>query len=141
MSYRYLEDVAVADIAFEAKGKSLGELFISCAKALENSMADLKSIDSKEKRFIAKSAESVDLLLYDFLSELVYLKDTEQMLFGKFSVKIRKSKTFKLEAIAFGERINPKKHKLEDDVKAITMHDYKITKTKTGFKTQILLDI
>lgn len=141
LSYKYLEDVAVADIAFEAKGKTLEELFVSCAEALENTIANLKSIGSKERRHFIKKSESVDMLLYDFLSELVYLKDTEQMLFGKFSVKIKQNKNFEIEATMFGEKINPKKHKLEDDVKAVTMHDYKIEKTKSGFKTQILLDI
>lgn len=141
MSYKYLEDVAIADVAFEASGKNLEELFVSCAEALENSMAELKSISPKVKKEIKLKNESADLLLYDFLSELVFLKDTEQMLFGKFSLKIKQNKNFELFAEFFGEKIDPKKHKLEDDVKAVTMHDYKIVKTKSGFRTQILLDI
>jgi len=141
MSYKYLEEVAVADIAFEANGKTLEELFISCAEALENSMSDLKSISAKTKKEIKLKNESADLLLYDFLSELIFLKDTEQMLFGKFSVKISQRKNYALTAEIWGEKINPKKHKLEDDVKAVTMHDYKIEKLKSGFRTQILLDI
>lgn len=141
MSYKYLEDVAVADIAFEAKGKNLEELFVSCAEALENSMADLKSISPKIKKEVKLKNENVDLLLYDFLGELIYLKDVEQLLFRKFSLKIKQNKNFELTAEIFGEKINPKKHKLEDDVKAVTMHDYKIEKTKVGYRTQILLDI
>lgn len=141
MSYKYLEDVAVADVAFEAKGKNLEELFVSCAEALENTMADLKSINPKIKKKIKLKAETADLLLYDFLSELIYLKDAEQMLFGKFLVKIKQNKNYELSAEIFGEKIDSKKHKLEDDVKAVTMHYYKIEKTKKGFKTQILLDI
>ena len=141
MPYKYLEDVAVADVEFEATGKTLEELFVSCAEALENSMADLKLISPKIKKEIKLKNESADLLLYDFLSELIYLKDTEQMLFGKFSVKIKQGKNFEMIAEISGEKINPKKHKLEDDVKAVTMHDYKIEKTKSGFRIQILLDI
>lgn len=141
MSYKYLEDVAVADIAFEAKGKTLEELFVSCAEALENCMADLKSVRNKERRHLIKKSESADMLLYDFLSELIFLKDTDQILFSKFSIKIKKNKNFELEATMFGEKIDSKRHKLEDDVKAVTMHDYKIEKTKSGFRTQILLDI
>lgn len=141
LSYKYLEDVAVADVEFEATGKNLEELFVSCAEALENCMADLKSISPKVRKEIKLKNESADLLLYDFLSELIYLKDVEQLLFGKFSVKIKQNKNCELVADVWGEKINSKKHKLEDDVKAVTMHQYKIEKTKSGFKTQILLDI
>lgn len=136
-----MEDVAVADVEFEATGKTLEELFVSCAEALENTMADLKSISAKTKKEIKLKSASADLLLYDFLSELVYLKDVEQLLFGKVSVKIKQNKNYELIAELWGEKINSTKHKLEDDVKAVSMHNYKIEKTKSGFKTQILLDI
>lgn len=136
-----MEDIAVADVAFEAKGRNLEELFVSCAEALENCMADLKSIGAKTKKEIKLKNETADLLLYDFLSELIFLKDTKQMLFGKFSVKIKQNKNLEMVVQMLGEKIDPKKHKLEDDVKAVTMHDYKIEKIKSGYKTQILLDI
>ena len=141
MSYKYLEDVAVADVAFEAKGKNLEELFVSCAEALENTMAELKSISPKIKKEIKLKNESADILLYDFLGELIFLKDTEQMIFGKFLVKIKQNKNYELNAKIFGEKIDSKKHKLEDDVKAVTMHFFTIKKEANIYKITVTLDI
>ena len=40
MTYHYLEDFAIADIAFEAAGKNLEELFIAAADATMNVMVE-----------------------------------------------------------------------------------------------------
>jgi len=141
LSYKYLEDVAVADIAFEATGKTLDELFVSCAEAVENSMAELKSISAKTKKEIKLKNETADLLLYDFLSELIFWKDTERMLFRKFSIKVRQNKNFELVAEIWGEKIDPKKHKLKDDVKAVTMHFFTIKKEANTYQITVTLDI
>ena len=42
--FRFLENIATADAAFEAYGKDLNELFESAALALFETMAETKSI-------------------------------------------------------------------------------------------------
>jgi SHS2 domain-containing protein len=44
MTYKFLPDVALADIAFEAQSKTVNGLFESCAKALADIMVDRKSV-------------------------------------------------------------------------------------------------
>ena len=83
----------------------------------------------------------VERLLIDYLSELVYLKDAEAMLFSQFEVNVSKNETYHLHAKLHGEPINPDKHKLGVDVKGVTMHRYKFEQLSDGFQAQVVLDI
>ena len=139
MKYKFIPDIATADIAFEAEGKSLEELFQNCALATFEVMADLKKIEPKIKKEISLKSKSIENLLYDFLSELIFLKDSESLLFNKFDVKIDKES--KLSAIASGEKINHQKHHTKLDVKAVTLHMFRVEKTKAGWKATVILDI
>ena len=44
MRYRFLDDVATADLAFEAYGKDLPSLFTNAALATADAMANLKTV-------------------------------------------------------------------------------------------------
>lgn len=138
MGYKFLEDIAIADIAFEATGKDLNELFESAAVALESSMANIGKVKPKIKKEINLSKETLEELLFGFLNELVYLKDAEHLLFSKFTVKVGEKK---LAAEVFGEKIDSKVHELDNDVKAVTFHDFKVERTRNGWKTTIILDV
>jgi len=86
MAFHYLEDIATADIAFEVEGRDLEELFRDAAIATFEVMVDTKTVDPGKTREIELKNESVDGLLFDWLSELVYLKDAEAVLFCRFDV-------------------------------------------------------
>lgn len=146
MPFKYIPEIATADIAFEATGKTEEELFEQCALAVEQTMVDVKNVKAKEKREINLEADALDKLLFNFLSELLFYKDADRLLFSKFSVKISekgkgKSKTYQLKATAKGEKIDLKRHVLHNDVKAITWHMFKIEKTRTGYKALIIVDV
>ncbi len=138
----FLEDVAVADIAFDAFGKTLEDLFEHCAEAMFTMMVNLKTVDATIERAIHLRADSLENLLYDFLSELVYLKDTELLLFKTVQVTLGKDgKEHTLSAELKGETIDRKKHELGNDIKAVTMYMFSITKEKTGYKARVVVDI
>ncbi|MBI2208444.1 archease [Candidatus Woesearchaeota archaeon] len=140
--YKILEDVAIADIAIEAYGKGLNELFENCAFAVFEESADINKIKEKEKKSVKLSAKSADDLLFDFLSEILFLKDTYSMIFKKASVKIsKKGNNYSLNAELVGEPINRKKHELRNDIKAITLHMFKLEKTKEGYKALFVVDV
>ncbi len=138
-NYKFFDHTA--DVLFEAYGKTLNELFKNSALALEETQTNLKDIKQKEKRKINLKNKTVEMLLFDFLQELIYLKDAEYILFSKFDIKIKKNKTFKLTAILKGEKINTKKHELKVDVKAVTLHQFYVKKLKNIWKAHIILDI
>jgi len=136
--YKVLENVAIADIAFEIYGKNLNELFENAALAIFEETADLKKVEEKEKKSIKLKADNVEDLLYDFLSEILFLKDKDSFLFKTSNVKIEKHS---LKAELSGEEIDRKKHELRNDIKAITLHMFKVEKTKDGYKATVVVDV
>ena len=132
-----------ADILFIARGKDLEELCKNAGLAVMDSMVDLKSVKKKVKEKITLSEEkNPESLLFTFLEELVYLKDAKSILFSDFKIEIREDgHSYVLEADCFGEKINPKTHKLRVDVKAITLHEFYVKKTSKGYKAQVIVDI
>ncbi len=143
MPYKYLEEIAIADIAFEAWGSTPEELFKAAADATMNVMvADLSTVADREKRRIELEEENLDLLLFNFLQELIYYKDAQRLLLRVDNIHIEKTqKGFKLQAEAHGEELNPEKHDLRVDVKAVTLHQFQVKKTSEGWWAQVILDI
>lgn len=142
MSYKYLEDVAVADVCFEASGKTLEELFESAGLATTNTMVkSLKKISQKEKEKISVSADTIENLLFKFLEEIIFLKDARQLLLSKFKIKISQGKNYKLACEASGEKINMKKHEMLVDVKAVTWHLFEVKQEKNIWRARVILDI
>jgi SHS2 domain-containing protein len=143
MGYKFFEDVSIADIEFEATGKTLKELFESAAHALTDvQVKESRKLGQKERYEFEKEADDVEMLLFNFLSELVLIKDAERLLFSKFNIDIFPEKgKWKVKCECFGEKIDPEKHELLVDVKAVTMHKFKIEETKNGWKARVVLDI
>ena len=89
MPWRYLDDRAIADVAFSATGETLEELFHSSVDALVNAMVyDLFSITPREEREIHLSAEGIGMLLFELLQWVIISKDTEGLLMRIESVRI-----------------------------------------------------
>ncbi len=138
MKYKFLDHTA--DIMFEAYGNSLNKLFENAALATEDTMVDLKQINQDIIKKIELKNKNVEILLYDFLSELVYFKDAELLLFSNFKVSIEKNNIYSLKAILYGEKLN-EKHEQKVDVKAVTLHKFEIVKKKNHYIARVILDI
>ena len=138
--YKFLENVAIADVAFVAQGKTLEELFSHCAQATFEVMVDIKSLLTQEKKDIELENERVEELLVDWLSELIFLKDKDEILFKDFKIDIKKNTKYKLKAQALGEKIDTKKHELRSDVKAVTYHLLEVVK-KRNWEARVILDV
>jgi SHS2 domain-containing protein len=135
-SYEYLDHTA--DVLFIAKASNLEDLFEQCALAVENTQVEVKLIEPKIKREINLEAKSNEDLLFEFLDELLFYKDSERLIFSKFEFKIENNK---LKCTAWGDEIDFDKHDPKVDVKAITMHMFELKKTDTGFEAKVLIDI
>ena len=140
MPFRYLPDVALADIAFEAEGESPSALFVSCAEAITDIMVDPRTLRRNSSREISLEAPDLERLLYDFLTELIVIKDVESLLFAHFQVEVSidgKS----LKATATGEAIDRERHTLRNDVKAVTMHMFGVLHEGQLWRAKVVLDI
>ena len=143
MPYRYLEEIGTADIAFEATGCDLAELFSDAADATTNVMIDnIESIQPRETRQIELSNDEIDMLLFDLLQELIFLKDAERLLLriGEMQIAERDENYF-LKATVEGEPLDAERHHQRADVKAVTLHGFSVEPTQGGWKARVLLDI
>jgi SHS2 domain-containing protein len=139
-SYNYIDHTA--DVLFEAEGSSLPELFEQCALAVEDTQIELKEFGTSEMREITGNDKSVENLLFDFLDDLLFYKDSEMILFSKFDVSIEeKDGEYHLKCTASGEVLDPEKHEQKVDVKAITMHMFEVKEENGVWKARVLIDI
>ncbi len=140
--YRYLDDVATADAAVEAWGSSPEELLLAACDATLNVMvADLGAIAPRERRELRVDAESLDLLLFELLQELVYYKDAEQLLLRPARVTIqREPARLRLVAEAWGEVLDPGRHELLADVKAVTLYRLRVWEEEGMYRATVVLD-
>ena len=142
MVYRFREDMAIADVAVEVKAKTLYQLFADAGMAVAEQSANPKTVKPKIKKTIVLKEANLEKLLFNFIEELIFIKDSECMVFNKFKVAVKQGKKeCALNAVVYGDTINQKTQELHTDVKAITLHLFEITKTKEGWKAFFVLDI
>jgi len=143
MPYKFLEDVGTADIAFEATGRDLPGLFTAAADATMNVMIDnLDAIEFRETRQIELSNDNIEMLLFDFLQELIYFKDARRLLLRARETQIdQKGEAYFLKAKVAGERLDDARHQQRADVKAVTLHGFSVKEYDGGWKARVLLDI
>jgi SHS2 domain-containing protein len=103
-------------------------LFGSAARALTEVMVDRRTLVGREARRIDIASPTLDRLLYDFLTELIVMKDVDSLLFKDFKVAIARGRggtgegAMRLVCDMRGEEIDRERHDLRNDVKAVTMH-------------------
>jgi protein archease len=128
-------------VAFLAEAETLEGLFESSAQALTEVMVDRRSLRAKATREISVTADDLDRLLYDFLTELIIIKDVDSLLFKDFRVSIEGKKRPRLTCVTKGEAIDRVRHRLRNDVKAVTMHMFGIKRKTGGWTVTVVLDI
>ena len=141
--YQFLEDIAIADVAFEAYGADLSDLFTKAARATTEVMLD-NPVDlvPREHRIVGLEDEEVDMLLFDFLQTVIYYKDAERLLLLPESVEVYpEAQGFRLQAELCGEPIDPPRHQLSADVKAVALYRFQVEQTDTGWKATVILDV
>jgi SHS2 domain-containing protein len=142
MPYEYLDDIAISDVAFHAWSDSLEGLFTDAGDALINTMVgDLESLGAAVSRPIRVEAETIEMLLFQFLQELIFFKDAEQELLRPADMKISgKDEEYVLSCEGRGEKMDPMRHDLLIDVKAVTFHRFSVQTIPTGWETTVVLD-
>ncbi len=143
MGYSFLENEATADVAFEAWGNNPSEVFKAAADAVVAVMVENPSdISPCETREIEIEDEHLDLLLYNFLEQILFLKDAEQFMANVEEVDVGSGEgKWRVNAQARGERLDPIRHHQGIDVKAVTLHAFRVEKKKEGWRAHVVLDI
>ena len=135
-------DVAIGDVAFEATGDNLNEVFEACADASFDVMVDVNTVKDKEVKEVSLVSDNVEDLLFEFLEEIILIKDRDYFIFNCCEVVINEEKDkVGLNAKFFGEAINTEKQDLKVDIKAVTLHMFSLKKKPQGYVATVVLDI
>jgi SHS2 domain-containing protein len=139
--YKFIDHTA--DIAFEAEGDTLEELFIASAKAWKDSVLEKEQrLKAGEQLKIELVALTIEQLLVDFLSELNFLLFTKRWLYlttDKISI-VSENRSWKLSATVGGNIIS-QDVPLKEEIKAVTYHQMEIVNKNNKYKTRVVFDI
>ena len=141
--FHFLDDVATADLAFDAVGDSLQELFQGATCALIEVLADPITVGSTWRQTIERTDEDPAELLFDWLSDLVYWKDAAGIVFSKAPVTLihRSDGYWSLEGLLSGEPVNGSIQMLRADVKGVTKHLYRLNQERGRWTVRVVLDV
>lgn len=132
--------MVVADCALEIEGSDLDDLFATAARALADVMVDPATVSRDVERHVRLEAPALDLLLHEWLSELIYLKDSEQLVFPDAAVAVRPAPP-SLDARLTGGRIERARTALRADPKAVTLHRFTLERRAAGWHARVVIDI
>ena len=143
MPFEFRGDIAHADIAFNAWGETLEEVFKEAALATMKVMVeDLTAIRQTEKVEIKLDQSNEEMLLFDFLNEIIFYKDAKRLILLPARISITKSNEgWTLQATLQGEEIDAAKHQLNTDVKAVTMLRFSVARVPEGWRATVVLDV
>lgn len=128
-----------ADIGVRGVGTSKAEAFEQAALALTAVVTDPQTVTPSEVVAIHCEAPDDGILFTDYLNALVYEMATRKMLFGSFEVQVDGRR---LDGKAWGEKVNPKKHKPAVEVKGATYTDLVVHQNADGtWLAQCVVDV
>jgi SHS2 domain-containing protein len=127
-----------ADLGLRVRAEDLPALLVEAAKGLFSTIVDLGGVRPVEQVELRVEGREPDYLLFDWLNELLYLFDTRHLVLCEFDVQLDRQG---LTAQARGEPMDPGRHTLEHEVKAITYHALKVEQQPDGWLAEVILDI
>jgi len=127
-----------ADIGLYAYGEGLEELFAHAGQGFTQIVTEVECVQALLKRSIAVKAETNEGLLQRFLSELLFLLDSESLLFSRFAVELSPGEA-RIEAE--GEPFDASRHPFKTEVKAVTLHQLKIEKKGESYQATVVFDL
>jgi len=105
----------------------------------ETSAPFARGVNEMEKTGL--EAARMDLLLYDWLSELIFLKDRDREVFTSCRVRIEGEGPCRLSANVRGGGIDPERTTLGADPKAVTFHQFALERVTDGWRARVVIDI
>ncbi len=128
-----------ADTGIEVWADGLAVLFGRAAWGLFAIITDPESVVPREAMAFTVEAPDVQALLVRWLSELNYEHITKHWVFSRFAVQQLSEQ--QLQALAWGEPIDPKRHPIYTEVKAITYHGLILQHQNGQWYARIIFDL
>ena len=116
---RFEEIDHTADVGIRAHGRTLDELLANAAEGMFSLIADLSTVRPVGEIEVRLTADDIPTLFLRWLVELLYVHETERLLFSSFDAHIT---GMSLQGHARGEAIDKGRHELKLAIKAVTRH-------------------
>jgi SHS2 domain-containing protein len=108
-------------------------------------MVDLDTIRPAAPCAVQARGRGTEELLVRWLSELLYLRDTQDLLFSRFDLKIVEPAgpdgEASLTAVAWGETFDPSRHAAKTGIKAVTYHQVEARREREGWRARVIFDV
>lgn len=125
-----------ADVAIHVEGHDLQDLFRNAALGMNSLMAAIDRPQEPPVRIsLALDGGDAEALLVDWLSELAYLAESRRLIFRQFD--FRKLSNRRLEAEIRGNVADG----IQKHIKAVTYHNLRIEKTRSGCEATVVFDV
>jgi SHS2 domain-containing protein len=135
--YEFFEHTA--DLGLRVRAADLDTLFADAARALFAALLeDPAAVQPLQRVDVQLTGTDRDYLLFDWLKALLYRCDAEHLVFGRFEVHVSADG---LTGTAWGEPLDPDRHALAHEVKAITYHGLRVEQTDDGWLAEVIVDI
>ena len=143
MEHEIIEGISRADIAFRVRGNTPEELFAAGARALIAIMVqDPETLRPTVPVSFSCSAEKMDLLYFDFLSEIIYYKDSEKLLLVPERLAVSSTpEGYSLSCTMRGDRIDRGRHEFTVDIKAATLHHLTVERQDGAWFATAVVDV
>ena len=131
-----------ADVAARLRGATLDDLFGAAAGALTAAITEPEAVGPRQSRAVTLEAADLELLLVDWVGELLYLFETEQFLVAAARPRVAEhDRRWRVDAEISGETRDPARHPIKVLVKAVTFHGLRIERRADGYETLLVFDI
>ncbi len=127
-----------ADAGIIAHGETLAELFAHAAEGMYALMVDAEGVREEDHRTVSARGTDTTRLLTDWLLELLFITETEGLLFRRFDVAMEDGA---VTGTAFGEPIDRARHELRGAVKGVTRHLLEVGREDGGYRARVLFDM
>jgi len=128
-----------ADVGYRLWAPTLAELFAVAGRALFDAITELDSIQLHRERQIEVRADDVEALFVAWLAELNFYCITALELYGEF--RIESISPTSVRATVRGEKIDPARHVIQTEIKAVTYHELFVRQAENGWEAQVIFDV
>ncbi len=128
-----------SELAVKVAGGSQADLFANSAFALFDVMSDVEKIEIKERLPLEVEGADRDDLLVNWMRELLYLYQGSGYLLKEFV--IREVKDTSVKAEVRGEKIDPDRHEIKQEIAAVAYHQSRMTKTGNQWTAQLIFEV
>lgn len=133
--------ISLADRAVDLSARSLAGAFETASRALAEVTVDPATVPESIARHIVLEAPTLDHLLFDWLSELIYLKDRDGEVYVRTVVQLTGDGPYRLAARLYGGRIVPGRTGRRADVKGVALHELVLEPCAGGWHAHFVVDL